>query len=202
MISPQSYEFFKRYPTLSDFPKQVTLKNGKVIQIRPMIKEDAQKLYEFFASLDKEDKLFLRDDVSNFEVIRRWADNLNYDVVLPILGIYEDRIVADGTLHSSNYLWTRHVAEIRIVVAKDFRGSGLAKKIISELFFYALKRGFKKIIAQVPFYQLNTIKIFESLGFEKEAILKKHIMVQGKYFDLLIMSVFADNVVSSMRKIS
>ncbi|MCS7212734.1 MAG: GNAT family N-acetyltransferase [Candidatus Calescibacterium sp.] len=199
----QSFEHFKKVPALSDYPKQFSTKDGRAVIVRPMVKDDADKLFEFFSGLEKEDKLFLRDDVSRPEVTRRWAENLNYDVVLPLLGIYEDRIIADGTLHSSNYFWTRHVAEIRIVVAKEFRNTGLAKKIVSELFFYALKRGFKKIVAQVPFYQLNTIRIFESLGFEKEAILKKHIMVQGKgYFDLLIMSVFSDSAMHNIRKIS
>lgn len=198
-----TFEVFKRIPALSDYPKIFLTKDGREIIIRPMIKEDAKGLYDFFSGLDKEDKIFLRDDVSNPEVINRWAENLNYDVVLPLLGICEDKIIADGTLHSSNYFWTRHVAEIRIVVAKNFRNTGIGKKIVSELFFYALKRGFKKITAQVPFYQLNTIRIFEALGFEKEAILRKHIIVQGKgYSDLIIMSVFSDIAMQSIRKIS
>ncbi len=202
MIQP-SFEIFKRNPALSDYPKTFISKNGVPIIIRPMIKEDAKGLYEFFSGLDKEDKIFLRDDVSNPEVTKKWAENLNYDIVLPLLGIHENKIIADGTLHSSNYFWTRHVAEIRIVVAKDFRNTGIGKKIVSELFFYALKRGFKKITAQVPFYQLNTIRIFEALGFEKEAILKKHILAQGKgYSDLIIMSVFADSAMQSIRRIS
>ncbi|MEM2175438.1 MAG: GNAT family protein [Candidatus Micrarchaeia archaeon] len=197
-----AFDMFRKIPALSDYPKTFVSKNGKSITIRPMIKEDARGLYEFFSGLDKEDKIFLRDDVSNPEVTRKWAENLNYDIVLPLLGISENKIIADGTLHSSNYFWTRHVAEIRIVVAKDFRNTGIGKKIVSELFFYALKRGFKKITAHVPFYQLNTIKIFETLGFEKEAILRKHIIVQGKgYSDLIIMSVFADSAMQSIRKI-
>jgi L-amino acid N-acyltransferase YncA len=90
-----------------------------------------------------------------------------------------------------------------LVVAKDFRNVGLGKKIVSELFFIAVKRGFKKIVAQIPFHQQNTIRIFESLGFEKEAILRKHIIVQGKGFsDLLIMSIFTDNVVQSIKRAS
>jgi RimJ/RimL family protein N-acetyltransferase len=194
---------FKRFPLLSDYPKSFVLKDKREVIIRPMIKEDVEELYKFFSKLDKEDKQFLRDDVSKKEVIEKWAENLNYDVVLPLLAFYDGEVVADGTLHASNYFWSRHVAEIRLVVAKDFRNVGLGKKIVSELFFIAVKRGFKKIVAQIPFHQQNTIRIFESLGFEKEAILRKHVIVQGKGFsDLLIMSIFTDNVVQSIKRAS
>jgi RimJ/RimL family protein N-acetyltransferase len=193
-------DIFRKYPLLSDYPKSFNLKDKREVIIRPMIKEDVEELYKFFSKLDKEDKQFLRDDVSKKETIQKWADNLNYDVVLPLLAFYNGEVIADGTLHASNYFWTRHVAEIRIVVAKDFRNLGIGKKIVSELFFVSLKRGFKKIVAQIPFYQQNTIRIFESLGFEKEAILRKHIMIQGKFIDLLIMSIFTDNVVQSIKK--
>jgi RimJ/RimL family protein N-acetyltransferase len=199
----QQVEVFKKFPLLSDYPKSFVLKNKREVIIRPMIKEDVEELYKFFSKLDREDKQFLRDDVSKREVIEKWAENLNYDVVLPLLAFYNGEVVADGTLHASNYFWSRHVAEIRLVVAKDFRNVGLGKKIVSELFFIAIKRGFKKIIAQIPFHQQNTIRIFESLGFEKEAILRKHIIVQGKgYSDLLIMSIFTDNVVQSIKRAS
>ncbi len=194
-------DIFKKYPLLSDYPKSFTLKDKREVIIRPMIKEDVEELYKFFSKLDKEDRQFLRDDVSKKEVIQKWAENLNYDIVLPLLAFYNGEVIADGTLHASNYFWSRHVAEIRIVVAKDFRNLGIGKKIVSELFFVSLKRGFKKIVAQIPFYQQNTIRIFESLGFEKEAILRKHIMIQGKFIDLLIMSIFTDNVVQSIKKV-
>jgi len=195
-------ENFRKIPFLSDYPKRFVLKDGRTVIIRPMLREDADALFDFFISLKPEDKQFFRDDVSKREVIEKWAENLNYEVVLPLLAIYDGRIVADGTLHASNYFWTRHVAEIRIVVAEDFRNLGLGKKIVSELFFNAVKRGFKKVIAQMPFHQLNVIRIFESLGFEKEAILKKHILIQGKGFsDLLIMSAFTDNALQNLRRI-
>lgn len=199
-VSQVQMQYFKRFPLLSDYPKKFVLKDGREVIIRPMVKEDTDNLYDFFSKLDHDDKMFLRDDVSRKETIIKWGENLNYDIVLPIIAIFDDKIVADGTLHASNYFWTRHVAEIRIVVAKDFRNLGLGKKIVSELFFNAVKRGFKKVIAQVPFHQLNTIRIFESLGFEKEAILRKHIMIKGKGLaDLLIMSCFTDKVIQNLK---
>ncbi len=199
----EQYSYFRSIPFLFDYPKNFSLKDGRKVMVRPMLPSDVDELYAFFANLDREDKLFLRDDVSDISVIKRWAENLNYDIVLPLLAFYDGKVVADGTLHASNFLWTRHVAEIRIAVSKDFRGVGLAKKIISELFFIAIKRGFKKVIAQIPFHQQNVIHIFDSLGFEKEAILRKHIMIQGKGFsDLLIMSAFVGNAIQQLKRVS
>ena len=89
-----------------------------------------------------------------------------------------------------------------MVVAKPWRGLGLAKLLVKELLIVALRRGFEKIIAQIPFDQPYVIKIFESFGFEIEAILKKHILkLNGAVGDLVIMSGYADEIIRRFEEI-
>lgn len=180
---------FKKDKNLSDYPKTFSLKDGRSIIVRPMIKQDAKKLFTFFNELPDEDKLFLRDDVSNKETINKWVKNLNYNRVLPLVALHKDEIVADATLHLSEYGWSRHVAEIRMVTSHKFRGVGVGAILARELYHQALKRGLEKIFVEMPSDQESTVKIFEKLGFEKEYTLKKHIQdLKGKKHDLLIMS--------------
>ena len=86
--------FFTRLSTveeenmiLDEYPKSITLKDGSSVTLRPMVKQDEKALLDFFGSLSKADMLYLRDDVANANVIKNWANNIDYDRVLPILEI-------------------------------------------------------------------------------------------------------------------
>ena len=93
-----------------EYPKKITLPDGLSLSLRPMTRDDQYALYSFFISLGGEDRRFLRNDVTYRKLIEKWARNLNYDRVLPILAEYEGRIVASATLHYQTFGWGRHVA--------------------------------------------------------------------------------------------
>jgi hypothetical protein len=50
-------------PMLRDYPKEVTIKSGEKVILRPMVKEDEQKLLKFFLGFPEEDRLFLKNDM-------------------------------------------------------------------------------------------------------------------------------------------
>jgi hypothetical protein len=93
-----------------EYPKKITLPDGLSLTLRPMMRDDQYPLYSFFISLAGEDRRFLRNDVTDRKLIEKWARNVNYDRVLPILAEYEGRIVASATLHYQTFGWGRHVA--------------------------------------------------------------------------------------------
>src|SRR3989339_1280023 len=96
-----------------EYPKNIALPNGFGLTLRPMTRDDQYALYNFFVSLPDEDRRALRNDVTDRKLIEKWARDLNYDKVLPILAINDGRIVANATLHYQTFGWGRHVAEVR-----------------------------------------------------------------------------------------
>lgn len=174
---------------LRDFPKHITLRDTTVVTLRPMVREDAQGLLDFFRRLSPEDRQFLKDDVTRPEIIAAWARDLNYDRVLPILAEFEGRIVGDATLHRQAYGWMRHVGEIRVVTDAYFRRRGLASVMAREIFYLALQAGLDKMVAEMGVDQIAAIKVFERLGFQREARLANHILdLQGRKHDLLVLT--------------
>ena len=107
---------------LEDYPKKITLPDGASLTLRPMTSDDQYALYSFFVSLAGEDRRFLRNDVTDRKLIEKWARNLNYDRVLPILAEYDGQIVASATLHYQTFGWGRHVAEVLVTIATEFQG--------------------------------------------------------------------------------
>lgn len=174
---------------LNEYPKEVTLRDGSKVTMRPVVKEDEEALYQFFKGMSKEDRLYLRDDVADRDVIRGWMENIDYEKVLPILAFDGDVVVADATLHRNPHGWMRHVGEIRMSVAGSHRGKGLARVIAAEIFQQAVGLGLDKLVAEMLTIQNNAQRVFTRLGFEEEAILKNHgIDATGKKHDLIIMS--------------
>ncbi len=174
---------------LDEYPKEITLKDGSTVTLRPMAEDDEAGLLEFFTGLSKADRLYLRHDVSNPEVIKSWAQNIDYDRVLPILAIDDGKIVGDATLHRNPFSWMRHVGSIRIVVGKNFREKGLARIMAAEVFQNALAAKLEKLVAEMLADQQDARRVFSRLGFKEEAILKDHVLdADDVKHDLLIMT--------------
>jgi RimJ/RimL family protein N-acetyltransferase len=174
---------------LNEYPKEVTLRDGSKVTMRPVVKEDEEALYQFFKGMSKEDRLYLRDDVADRKIINGWMENIDYEKVLPILAIDGEKIIADATLHRNPHGWMRHVGEIRMSVAGSHRGKGLARIIAAEIFQQAVGFGLDKLVAEMLTIQKNAQRVFMRLGFQEEAILKDHGMdATGKKHDLIIMS--------------
>ncbi len=181
-------------------PKQYTLKDGSVITIRAMTRHDVDALHEFFKHIPEEDRLFLKHDVADRGVIEQWAKGLDYNVVLPLLAFdNNNKIIGDATIHMNDYGWSRHIGEIRLVVARAWRSRGVGYALSKEIFIEALEKNLVKIVAQMSEDQKGAIKVFEKLGFAKEAELKDHIMdLKGQTHTLVIMSNNVKEAVKTM----
>ena len=173
---------------LTGYPKKVRLQSGTSVTIRPMVKEDADKLYAFFSRVPREDRLFLRDDVSIRDVIDSWTQELDYRKVLPLVAEVGGNIVGDATLHRRTFGWTSHVGKVRLVIDKDYRGKGLGAILIEELIDIAKKAGLEQLVAELMSNQTGALSAFKRLGFEKEAVLFNYVKDQmGEERNLVVM---------------
>jgi len=173
---------------LTVYPKKVRLQSGTSVTIRPMVKEDADRLYAFFARVPREDRLFLRDDVSIRDVIDSWTQELDYEKVLPLVAEVGGNIVGDATLHRRKFGWTSHVGKVRLVIDKDYRGKGLGTVLIEELIDIAKKAGLEQLVAELMSNQTGALSAFKRLGFEKEAVFFNYVKDQmGEARNLVVM---------------
>ena len=178
---------------LEDYPKEVILKNGEEVTLDLMVKEDERKLHEFFLRLPEEDRLCLKSNVVDPNVIKSWAQNMNYDHIVPILSKKGDRIVGDATLHRRTIDPPQNVGEIRIVTDRDFRRVGLGTRLAKEIYYLALNKKMNKLIAEIAADQKNVRKTFQHLGFEEEKILEKQVVdLHGNKHDLVVMTQDVD----------
>ena len=195
-------KILKRAKMFKDYPKREKLKNGPEIILRPMVKDDFKALQEFFGRIPLEDRMFLKEDVSNPAVIASWIDSLDYSKVIPILAERNGKIIGDATLHRRSFGWLKHVGEIRLVIDANYRRRGLGLLLAREIFFLAIHLKLEKIMAEMMDTQHSAMKIFTTLGFKKEAELKNFVSaLDGTKHNLVIMTHDVETLWDAMKNI-
>jgi L-amino acid N-acyltransferase YncA len=174
---------------IEDYPKKITLPDGLSLTLRPMTRDDQYAMYSFFISLAGEDRRFLRNDVTDRKLIEKWARNLNYERVLPILAEYEGAIVANATLHYQTFGWGRHVAEVRVSIAPEFQGRRLGSTLLDEITRLATRHKVKKLLARIVTKREGVIRAFERAGFSKLTVLQKYVkdLQSQEYADIALL---------------
>ena len=170
-------------------PKESRLKDGTPVTLQRMVESDLEGLYAFFCSLPEEDRLYMKDDVTDRKVIEKWVGNIDHDHILVVLATIDGTIVGNATLHVDKIGWTRHRGEIRCVVAREHQRRGIGTLLAHELLQSAITRGLKRIMVQVLENQIGAIKAFGNLGFEASATLPGHAVdLNGDRHDILIIA--------------
>ena len=159
--------------------------------------EHCDALLRFFAGLPEGDRTFIREDVTDADVVRGWAAGGTPGV---------RRWVAqdDGTV--SGYVavlrlpgWSDHVGEVRLVVAPGSRGTGLGRELARHALVQAVEDGVAKLVVEVVAEQGAALALFTDLGFTGEALLVDHIRDRdGQLRDLLVLAHHVGDTWSGM----
>jgi acetyltransferase len=174
---------------LKTFREMVTLKDGVHVLLRPMVKTDRPHLEELYVPVQEDDMRFFRHNVKDPELLQGWCDHLNYDDVLPVLALVKDHTVGSGSLHFSHGP-KRHIGEVRLFLAKDYRKRGLGMRIIHVLIEFARKQGLSTLIAEVIADKTKVVHAFEQVGFTPRATLEDYFMFpDGECTDVVFMTM-------------
>ena len=168
-------------------PQLIQLGRSRVV-LRLLEPADRDGLLRFGRSQSVDDLMFLRRDITNPEEIDVWIEEtVSGRLTTVIAGCGED-VLGYVTLDKSPLRWMRHVAEIRILVGREARSSGLGSRLLDLAFDAAVTAGMRKLTARMPLEQTGARRAFERLGFEQEATLPGHVLDSaGERHDLVVM---------------
>jgi L-amino acid N-acyltransferase YncA len=173
---------------VTTYPKSISLDDGTLVTLRPLLKTDEARLLEYFGSLPPEDRLCLKDDVTDPKVIENWIYELDYDCLLPLIALHNGNIVGDATLHFNPIGWTRHQAELRLTTSTLYRVRGLGTTLLKDLIDIATQLGLEQISIEIPPRLDKAFYLFEKMGFKEVANLKDFVKdLEGNESDLVLM---------------
>jgi GNAT superfamily N-acetyltransferase len=175
---------------LEDYPKKVELKDGLQCAIRPLQHDDELAFHEFFLAVPMKERMFIKHRVTDPEVIHNWCANIDLGRNLPLLALHEGRIVADATLHQQLGGWKRHIGRISVLVHPNYRGRGLARRLVMEMIDIARRVGLERLEAEFIAEQDAAIKVFALLGFSKLTELPGYVKdMQAVSHDYVLMGM-------------
>jgi putative acetyltransferase len=134
--------------------------------------------------------MFIKHRVMDLKVIHDWCQNIDYGRNLPLVALIGGRIVGDATLHQQLGGWKRHVGRVSVLVHPEFRGRGLATRLIGEIIEIARNSGLEKVEAEFIGEQAAAIKMFAMLGFSQLVRLDDYVKdMQAISHDYILMGL-------------
>jgi RimJ/RimL family protein N-acetyltransferase len=172
---------------LTNYRHLITLPDGLRVLLRPLTPKDRDALVALYVGLPASETQYFRSNIASPEVVSAWAEKPDYASVFPLVAVVGDRIVGNATLHLSKG-YTRHVAQIRIFLLKEYRRQGIGTTMIRAQVEIARKLGLHQLIAEVAETQPQVIHAFERLGFERQFAWKDMFMTpEGETLDMVVL---------------
>lgn len=172
---------------MQELPRDLGL-SGRTIRLRFLHRSDEQTLLDFGRRQPHSDLLFQERDITNTEDIIHWINDTEAGRITSVVATEGPDIKGYATIERGHLRWTRHVAEIRVMVDVDSRRLGLGHVLLGLAFETALAADVSKIIAQMTPMQIGARKLFEGLGFVEDAVLSRHVKAaDDELHDLVVM---------------
>lgn len=175
---------------IDNYPVELELKGGFRCELRPLECADENAFFDFFQQVPESERLFIKHRIEDRAIIREWCENIDYLAKLPLLAVQGGQIIGAATLHQSQGGWKRHIGRVSVLVLPQYRGRGLARRMISEISELAQHAGLDFVEAEFIGHQEAAIKMFGILGFAPLIKLPNYVRdLQGKQHDYTLMSM-------------
>jgi len=99
-----------------------------------------------------------------------------------------------GAILLHDFSWHNRRAMLTISISPEYQGKGLGFESSKLLIDYAFKNlQVHKVCLEVYAFNKKAVNMYKKLGFKLEGRFKKHSFKDGKYVDLLFMSLIKDD---------
>ncbi|MBI5861209.1 MAG: GNAT family N-acetyltransferase [Rhodocyclales bacterium] len=181
------YDHMAIYPYPSHLETTFQASDGRCITLRPIKPEDAQLEREFFLRLSPEAR-YLRfmntlREISPAQLAR--LTQIDYDRELALVAILEEND-EEKEIGVCRYAMNPdgESCEFAIVIADDWHGKGLARRLMVALIDAARQRGFKAMTGDFLVENTRMLKFVTRLGF----VLSPHVDDPGLKHGVLLLN--------------
>jgi RimJ/RimL family protein N-acetyltransferase len=168
------------------------------MEIRKLDSRDAERLEAFFRAVPQDDRTFFKEDLSDPESVRSLIGDGRG---LRLVALGENGAIEGYVAIHPGIALSRHVAEVRLLVAPERRRSGVGRELARRALVDAVRElGVRKLFVEVVAEQEPAIRMFQKLGFVAEAILRDHLRDRsGTMRDLVLLCHFVDENWAGMK---
>lgn len=174
---------------LKDYPKEILLKDGTGVTLRPLQEGDEHQLTKMFDRFSENERWFLDPEEMDAGLIENRVKSMDTDRFISIVAVLEGQIIANATLSRRQYGAESHVGTIRISVDPSFREKRLGTWMLLDLINLAMAMDLETLIMQlIEDKDSSVIQGVKKLDFIEEAVLKDYVKDRkGTPHNLVIM---------------
>jgi len=158
---------------LENYKSSFTLKNGKILEFRPLLLSDEFAYRNFFYSLQEESiylRFFQRKKLFSHEIVQKHWASVDYRKNMSIIGLFQreghKEIMAIGSYAQESDIR----AEIAFVVREDFQNMGVAGYLLKVLQRIAEENGYAAFTATVLAENTAMLHVFKKQYPDAELI--------------------------------
>jgi RimJ/RimL family protein N-acetyltransferase len=176
--------------------------SGKHVRLRPFEKTDLEVCKEWVNDPEIAKGILRVLPVSMYEHVQ-WYEKVITDktrVTFAIDTLGDKKYI--GNIGLMNIDWRNRKGMLWIYLDKKFWNKGYGKEGVYLLLEFAFKSlNLNKVYLNVGLFNETAIRMYESLGFKRDGILREDIYADGQYIDILTMSVLKKEVLKKWRKL-
>ena len=176
-------------------PRMLQTKDGAPFEVRSAELADSEPLLEFaVTTAATTDQILTRpEEFPDLDGERAFIQSmLEGESSLLIAALHERRFIASLGIHGTRFARNRHVGELGMMVAADWRGRGVGAGLIESALAWArAHRTLEKVCLRV--YDENGAgrALYRKMGFEEEGRQRGQIRLEGdRYVDLINMGIW------------
>jgi acyl-CoA hydrolase/L-amino acid N-acyltransferase YncA len=183
---PASMTLKSQKPYLIKEEREVTLKNGKTVRLRPARASDMDAVLRLFHQLSEEDiyTRFFQRLKTLTKCQTEQLCNVNFDTEVAFVAAAgqreNEKIVGSGCYFLDP---ASNIAEVAYMVSQDWQGSGLGKALQNRLKEHAIERGVRGFLAIILNSNTRMIAMAQQTGGESEIFKDGEVWEIMTYFE-------------------
>jgi len=173
-------------------PRTFTAKDGRMVVLRSVKWEDLDDLLDFINSLVDEDADILRNQKPTRSEEAEWLGrrlaSIEKGELIDVVAEVNGKVVANSEVKKRNGAMS-HIGDLGIGIRSGYRGIGIGTEIMKTLINESKKAGLKILV--LDHFDTNKAArgLYEKMGFREAGKIPKGIHKNGKYIDLVRMTL-------------
>jgi RimJ/RimL family protein N-acetyltransferase len=160
--------------------------------VRPAVPGDADALVALGRDVASEEELWLTYDRSRADERRNLRGVRRDPNVAIFVAETAAGIVGRLSIARDRHPYSRHVAEVGLMVDAGQRRRGIGSALMDEAMKWARASGVTKVELEVFPHNAPAIALYRKLGFEEEGRRRRRYLIGGHHVDAVLMAIRLD----------
>ena len=159
------------------------------IEIRAIAERDIEGFHDVFDSVAKEKRYLATFAASSIDKTVKFVTDGILENVSQFVALDGARIVGWADIFPERAAAIKHCGSLGMGVVAEYRSQGIGEQLLMACIEKAQKNGISRIELHVRADNHNAIALYKKIGFQIEGVLMRSMLVDGTFYDALLMSL-------------